>query len=256
MILLNKTIYSLRRSTITYLILIGVIFVAAIVQELSGFGFGTLAMAILPIFLAYKTCNMLVLSASLLIEIYTIIKLFKYIQWKLVIIPTFVSVIISILGTHLMLGLSTKTLSIIMACFLWIMAGYLSLIAPKLKVSANLFTGLIAGGLGGFMQSMFAAGGPPIVAYYNSIIDNPLTYQATVQTYFITTTLTILITDFSKGYLTGNLVFPGIICMISCLLGTIVGMRLLHKISMKTVRKAAYIVMLLAGCYMLYKGIF
>lgn len=49
---------------------------------------------------------------------------------------------------------------------------------------------------------------------------------------------------------------PGIICMISCLLGTIVGMRLLHKISMKTVRKAAYIVMLLAGCYMLYKGIF
>ena len=106
------------------------------------------------------------------------------------------------------------------------------------------------------MQSMFAAGGPPIVAYYNSIIDNPLTYQATVQTYFITTTLTILITDFSKGYLTGNLVLPGIICMISCLLGTIVGMRLLHKISMKTVRKAAYIVMLLAGCYMLYKGIF
>ena len=154
MILLNKTIYSLRRSTITYLILIGVIFVAAIVQELSGFGFGTLAMAILPIFLAYKTCNMLVLSASLLIEIYTIIKLFKYIQWKLVIIPTFVSVIISILGTHLMLGLSTKTLSIIMACFLWIMAGYLSLIAPKLKVSANLFTGLIAGAGNGIVFKM------------------------------------------------------------------------------------------------------
>ena len=64
MILLNKTICSLRRSTITYLILIGVIFVAAIVQELSGFGFGTIAMAILPIFLAYKTCNMLVLLAS------------------------------------------------------------------------------------------------------------------------------------------------------------------------------------------------
>ena len=78
MILLNKTICSLRRSTITYLILIGVIFVAAIVQELSGFGFGTIAMAILPIFLAYKTCNMLVLLASLLIEIYTIIKLFKW----------------------------------------------------------------------------------------------------------------------------------------------------------------------------------
>ena len=38
--------------------------------------------------------------------------------------------------------------------------------------------------------------------------------------------------------------------------GTFVGTKILQRISMKTVRKIAYIVMLLAGTYNLAKGIF
>lgn len=62
-----------------------------------------------------------------------------------------------------------------------------------------------------------------------------------------------IFTEACVGSLSG--LSGGLFAVGGCLIGTYVGNRILQKISMQTVRKIAYIVMLIAGTYNLIQGI-
>lgn len=95
-----------------------------------------------------------------------------------------------------------------------------------------------------------------MVAYYDSVIDDPVTYQATIQTFFFLTSIAMVTEDILCIHLSSKIGILAFFGIIGCLVGTFVGTKILQRISMKTVRKIAYIVMLLAGTYNLAKGIF
>lgn len=234
-----------------------VVFIAAIVQSTSGFGFGIVCMAILPIIIPYKQATVLVLVTCLFLQLITIIRLRHYIRWKLILLPALGAIVCGSLSVRLMLGLSEHVMSIILGLFLWILALYLMLIAPKVQLkSHNPWIGLVAGSIGGFMDGMFTIGGPPMVAYFDSIVDEPKIYQASLQTYFLLTTMNVIINNIICGNFTTALIEPACFTLTACLVGTLVGMKILDKISMTGVRKLAYLVMMAAGTYNLFKAFF
>lgn len=179
------------------LILLGIsAFLATLVKSMSGFGFGIVFMAIAPLLVPVKEATVLSLATVFFFQIYIIITLHKYIQWKLVIMPAIFGIIASSIGVNIMVSINPKVMDLILGIFLWSMAIYLLLIAPKIKLrNHNLFIGTLAGIFSGFMRGMFAVGSPPIAIYYSSVLDDTKIYQATIQTYFNITTITILITN-------------------------------------------------------------
>lgn len=233
-----------------------VVFIAAITQSTSGFGFGIVFMAVIPLFWPYKECTVLSMITCLFLQIITIIRLHKHIKWRMVIFPAIGAFIGTFIGVHLMININPRLMNLILGLFLWALAIYMIFISKRIHLKQGVPTELSMGFIGGFMGGMFAVGGPPMVAYYDSVIDEPLTYQATIQTYFMLTTLSNIFNNFLCGNVTAKLITPLCITLISCLLGTLVGIKILHKVSMQVIRKLAYAVMICAGTYDLIKAIF
>lgn len=240
----------------SYILLAIIIFIAAIIQSTSGFGFGIFSMALLPLFLPYKEANVLTLATVLVLQIYTVIKFRKHINFKLVTAPGIAAIIFGSIGVHLMISLSDQVMNIILGIFLWSLAFYMIFLANRINLKKSVITGLFAGSLGGFMDGMFAIGGPPMVAYFDSVIDDPLEYQSTLQLYFMITTANVIFNNILCGNFNATLIPPLSITIICCLIGTTIGMHFTERISMKVIRKLAYIVMLLAGAYHFYKAFF
>ncbi|MGX5377455.1 sulfite exporter TauE/SafE family protein [Ligilactobacillus sp. LYQ135] len=240
----------------TYIALAIVVFGAALVQSTSGFGFGIIFMAIMPLILPYKECNVLTLATVLVLQVYTVIKFRKHINFKLVIVPAIAALIFGSIGVHLMISINARLMDFVLGGFLWILAFYLIILANRIHLKKNTITGFCAGAFGGFMDGMFAIGGPPMVAYFDSVMNDPMEYQATLQTYFMITTVNVLVNNILYGNFTSKYAWPLVISIISCLAGTTLGMHFTQKISMKFVRKLAYTVMVLAGAYHIFKGIF
>ena len=228
-------------------------FISAVIQSTSGFGFGIIFMAIMTLFLPYKHVTVLSITTSFFMQTYTIIKLHKHIKWHLILYPAIASVIMSSIGIHIMIAIPQHLTSLILGIFLWILGIYLIVIAPRIKLHGTRIMGIIMGAIGGLMDGVFAMGGPPMVAYYDSNIDQPLDYEATIQTYFWIIGLNVLINNIICHNLTFSLVPLISISVVGCLLGTIISIHLLKKISMQLVRRIAYLVMLGAGTYNLIR---
>lgn len=240
----------------TTLLLFLTVIAAALVQSTSGFGFGIVFMAIVPLFLPYSMSTVLSVFTCLFLQITIIIRLRKHIQWQLVIIPSIVAVIASNLGVKVMIDLPEKMMALILGIFLWILALYMIFIAPHIHLKKNIVTEVGAGALSGFMTGMFAIGGPPMVAYYDSLFEDKLAYQSTIQVYFFVNSIGTLIANIMSGNLTTALIPNMMVSVTAVIVGTMIGVRILDKISMQTVRRLAYIVMLMAGTYQLCRGLF
>lgn len=232
-----------------------IVFIAAMVQSTSGFGFGIIFMAIMPLLITYKHANFLSVATCLVLQIYVLLKLRHHLNFKLVIVPVIASLISSSIGVRLMVNINPHLMNFILGFFLWTLAFYLIVIAKHVHLKKNIFVGFCAGAFGGLMEGLFAIGGPPMVAYYDSVISDPLEYQATIQTYFAITTINVVINNIICGNFTHTLVWPLLIAIIACIAGTTVGMHILKNISMQMIRKLAYTVMILAGTYDILKGI-
>lgn len=239
------------------LLMVIVVFIAAIVQSTSGFGFGIVCTAILPMVMPYKQAVPLILLTCMFLQVVVMVRLWKHISWKLLILPAVGSIICSSISVNFMLGLSDRTLHLILGIFLWVLALYMIFLAPKVKLKGdNPWIGLVAGSLSGFMSGMFTIGGPPMVAYFDAIVDDSLTYQSTLQVYFFLTCSSTLVNNILHGNFTSSLVLPACFTVVSCLVGTLVGMKILHKISMSMVRRLAYLMMMVAGTYNLIQLFF
>lgn len=233
-----------------------VVFAAALVQSTSGFGFGIVFMAVIPLFWPYKECIVLSLTTGVFLQLITIIRLHKYIKWRMVIFPAIGAFVGGTIGVHLMINLSTHIIDIVLGVFLWSLALYMIFLSPRVYLKRGVPVELSMGLIGGFMGGMFSVGGPPMVAYYDSVVDDPLTYQSTIQTYFMLTSLNNLFNNFLCGNVSAKMLPPLCITLACCGIGTLIGIKISKRISMQVVRKLAYTVMMCAGTYDLIKAFF
>lgn len=101
----------------------------------------------------------------------------------------------SYLGIRLMVHFSSRSMAVFLRIFLWNLAIYLIFLALKIQLQKSPIAEITVGVISGFTGGMFAVGEPPMVAYYDSVIDDSITYQATIQTFFFLTSLAMVIED-------------------------------------------------------------
>ncbi len=239
----------------TFIILMLIVLLAAVIHGVSGFAFGIVLVAFLP-YLINEYVSMLsmvsllcLLSTSLFAICYR-----KYIEWKWLIAPVLASVLfnfiaISILNVHRHLYWS-KYLGVCLV----LLGFYMIFFQNKLSIQPSMRNGLIAGSLGGIIGGFFSAGGPPAVIYFLAIAKNDkYAYLATTQAYFAL----ICLFDFLFRYYYGMVQFkvqiifiPSILCI---MVGIAVGSRLLSIISPNAMKKLIYCIMIINGVFLMIK---
>lgn len=228
-----------------------VIFVATFLQGATGFGFGLIAMALLPLFLPIGAVSMavpLLLIPLLLVNFAARAKAFEFARAKHLIaavtigVPPGVLLLAQVDDTHLkrLLG----AVLVIAACH--------SLLKIKPTSGGNSrslewVAGLSCGLLGG----AFNTGGPPVIYYLYSKPWPVNQIIATLQVLFLTTAILKLTLGFSSGLIDHATVSIAIIGALPMLVGLIIGIRMSDKFSGNSIRKFVFSCLGLMGIFFL-----
>ena len=233
------------------LILIGI--GAGFVQRVSGFGLGIFAMIFLPHFMPSHTFAAAI--ASILACITAGHNAFCYrkkIKIKTV-IPMICAGLISIpIAVHFSAVVSGKIFKILLGIVMIVLSLYFLFFNNRIKIKANVINGILAGGLGGTLAGMFSTGGPPAVLYVSNATHDNDSYFATIQFYFVFTTLYSTIMRTVNGIINIEILICAAIGLIGCFLGNMVGRRIFDKLDSNKLKRVIYIGMIISGIIMFF----
>lgn len=125
------------------------------VQSSSGFGYAIICMAIWPMFMPFYTASILEAIAAFFMVIYIAVKLWKFIDWKLLLPPVIMATVTSLLGVNTLMALDEAVLSKIMGTVLLVLAVYFIFFSSKVHLKAGLVSGLAAGAVSVFLIHVF-----------------------------------------------------------------------------------------------------
>ena len=234
-------------------VFLGACVVGAIIQTVSGFGFGIFVMTIFPyLFPSYAgsvaTSGLLSLSSTTVCTI----RMWKHINWKQVFISLIGYTVTSYLVTTFSMG-KDELLMKALVVVLILMSMYFLFLNGKISIKAKPVNGILAGGLGGVLSGLFGMGGPPMVVYLLAVSKDTDEYLATIQTYFTLSGIFITTVRIIKGIITWDIVKYWALGSLAVACGIYVGQKIYQRLNADSLRKCVYAFMVFSGITMLFK---
>lgn len=170
-------------------ITLGVI-LAGFIQTVTGFGSVVVMMILFPFFFSIIDAPALALAINML---YCTILCWKYrrnIDFKAVLLPTVLYSVVGFVVTGLVGDADLRTLVIIFAIFLMLLALYLLFVSKRIRLKKpNPIVGASCGVLAGVSSGLFALGGPMIAPYMVAATKDHKSYVASMQFMFTVTNI-------------------------------------------------------------------
>lgn len=228
-----------------------VAFAGSFIQSASGFGYAIICMSFWPLIMPFRTASILEAVTAFFMVVYLTVRLWKHIDWKLLLPPLILSVAFSFLGVNTLMSLSDTALRRILGAALLLLACYFVFFSKRVHLRPNIPTGVGAGVISGFCSGLFNIGGPPMVAYFLSVTEDKQVYNATLQAFFCVNTVALFFIHVFKGNVTADMLPLGGCALLGTALGTLTGFLLFKRLTLTGVRTFVYIFMTLAGLSLL-----
>jgi uncharacterized membrane protein YfcA len=178
---------------------------ASFISGLSGFGFGLVAMAILPLLIGIKLANAFVSFCGLAIFASLTIPLRKHIAWR-ALLPLLAGTAGGVpIGVYGLVNLPEGLLLKILAGFILSYILFSLLTQNNTHFHMDRRWGYLAGFLGGIISGALSAGGPPVIMYCDSLNLGKKGFKATMQVYFVLLILYKIPLFYLSGLLTHEL---------------------------------------------------
>lgn len=225
-----------------------VILIGAVIQRITGFGFGIFAMIFLP-YLAgsYGEANALSGLLSMVFCLFVCASYFKYVNWKNILLPVIASTATSYFAVEFMKTQDDTTLRIILGIFLILLSIYFMFFSSKINFRASWYGGLAAGALSGILGGLFAMGGPPVVIYFMQSEKDINRYMGTIQAYFAVSGVFNIGIKAAAGFVTPNVLLFWLIGSAGIFAGIWLGKKIYCKIDACLLRRLVYGVMAASG---------
>jgi len=225
---------------------------AGFIQRVSGFGIGVFSMLFLPGLLHSPA------SASTVATLFSCgtctyngIKYVKKVEYKTLLCLILGSLIMTPIGVRLAVitpvAIFERVLGIILIC----LSIYFLFFNNRIKVKANMPTGVLIGGISGGMNGLIAIGGPPIVLYLSNALRDNDVYFATSQLFFAFINIYAITMRAINGIVTKDILLCALIGFIGCLIGDMIGKRVFDKLNPTRLRQIIYIGMIISGILMI-----
>jgi uncharacterized membrane protein YfcA len=222
---------------------IGALALAGFVQGALGFGFGMVAMALLPFSLSVKEASPLVVLFTLPLVLIAFYIHRRHFQWRdgwVLVLGTCVGVP---LGVRLLSVVSSTALLRLLGAVLLTFALYelVSQHKPHLKIALPSWSAVPIGVISGITSGAFNAGGPPLVAYAYTQSWSKERVIALLQVLFAIGAALRMVTMLHEGLITSHTVSLGMWATLPVLVALLAGTRLLRHVPMEKLRRGVFL---------------
>ncbi|MDE7354724.1 MAG: sulfite exporter TauE/SafE family protein [Acetatifactor sp.] len=227
---------------------------AAMVQNLSGFGFGIVAMSLLPYWMpGYSLSASLTTAMMCVTAAAAAFKSYRMIRWRLLLPPLLSYPLVNYAAISLSFASPDIFLQRALGVFLISLSLYFLFLKRRVKLRASVSAGLLAGALGAVMNGLFSMGGPPIVLYLLSASSDEEHYLASAQAYFCMTNLFSLIIRLRAAEKSDGIHYY-LLSLAAVLLFGFLGRKIRRKLNGDSIRKGVYFLMIISGLVMCLKS--
>ncbi len=228
---MNCTVWSLLAT-------IASVFVAAYTQGVTGFGFGIVAMALLPLFGDARQASVLIGVLSLASTVTVFWSVRTCLHWRDMVYPLAGMAVGVPLGVYALTVLDEQSARRFVA--LVVLFAALQVSSSRLRPRGHIASGwgTLAGVIGGVLGGAFGMGGPPVIAYATMQDWDGGRYKAMLCSYFTISNAYRLVLLISAGLITKPLILTGAAALPALFLGSYVGILTFGRLSRETFRKA------------------
>lgn len=234
------------------LIFLTAVFLGALIQSVSGFGFGIFVMLIFPFILPVSECAAVSALLSMVSSFALGVYLRKKCNFRRILFPIIGYIIGSLPVILISDNISNVFMQKILAVILIVLSLYFLLFQSKIRIKESVPTALVVGFLSGILGGLFSMGGPPIVAYLIQTSKDNDSYMAEVQMYFGITNLISSIIRAVSGIITVSVLSNWGIGLVALALGTMLGRKIFKYIDSKRLKFIVYCFMLVSGVLNLF----
>lgn len=236
------------------LLLGGIVLVSALLQSVSGFGFGIVLMAVAPLFLPYETALGLSTILGIVLNASILLRCWRHIDWKQLWLPLIFGLLGATAGVFLLSSSPPQVYKRALGVFLLLLSIWFFFFSERVRIKANLRNAGIAGAISGICGGLFTINGPPMVLYFISVIKDKRVYQATLQAYFFLNAvwllaLRLLMHQIPAGV--GTLTLWGLAGLI---IGSLVGGKIFDRVDSAKLKRFIYLFMAVAGLWIAIRG--
>jgi len=235
------------------IVILLIVFVAALTRSTFGFGDALIAMPLLALFIDIKIATPLMALIAFFIAISILIKNRNKVEfrsvWRLI-LASFVGIPI---GLWYLNDINENIIKLILGILILFFASY-NLIKPKLYQLKSEKYAWIFGFIAGILGGAYNTNGPPIIIYSSLKRWNPQNFRATLQGYFFTTGILLLISHGIAGNFTNEVLTYFAYCLPIVFLAVIIGAKLNKKIPTLRFHKYIYIILIILGFMLIFNS--
>ena len=231
----------------TLLLSLAILTVAGFTQGLTGFGFGLVSMALLPLLLPVKEAAVVVAVLNLATCVFTLWAVRRHLCWRRgrsLIVGSAAGVPF---GVYLLAHLEPAPLLRAMGIVLVVFAAAELLSAPAARPKVPGWLGLPAGFLGGSIGGALNMGGPPVIAYVYAQAWSKEEIVATLQLVFGVSALLRVTLIGAGGLYTASMVPLLLLTLVPMALAILLGTSLLLRVPLVPLRRGVAVFLLVLG---------
>lgn len=223
-----------------YPILFALAAVSGVVQAVTGFGSAILLMMLLPHFFDMLQAPALTSSITIGITAALAWRFRSRLQWKLVLLPTLLYEVGSLIVLSIADNLDMNLLGLSFGIFLIVLALYFLLFSSTFSVQATPLSACICAFISGVCSGLFGIGGPLLALYFLAATREKEDYVGNLQFVFAITTSINLVIRLYKGFYLLSFLPLTIVGILGITVGKVVGLNILRRINVDLMRKLIY----------------
>ena len=227
-------------------------FTASLIQSSCGFGYAVFAATTLPFLLPYPQAVALSTMGGGIMSLIVVIRNRGKLRLDVLWPCTLASSVIVVAAVIFSVGKSSAVLTRVLGALLILLSIYFFFFSGKVRVKPTVINGLIFGAISGAGSGFFSIGGPPVVIFLLSALDNKEEYRSTIAVQFICNNIIATTVRLMNGIITPQLMQTAALSVIPIVLGIWAGGYFFRLMSETTLRRVVYAFMAVSGVVMLF----
>jgi hypothetical protein len=231
-------------------VLFAIVFLAALLQTTSGFGFALMAMPLVALVIGVKAAAPLVALVGFTLYAVNLVRYRRGLDWR-VLLPLAVAAALGVpLGVWALGNLDEHVVKTVLGVIL-IAYGLYSLWRPHTAPLRSDLWAYPAGFLAGVLGGAFNTPGPPVIIYGNLRQWSRDLFRSTLQALFLFSSSLVILSHIAAGNLTAATIPTYLLLVPALLLGVWAGARIDRRLNSEHFRLLVIVLILATGVLML-----
>lgn len=232
-----------------------IVFIAAIVQGISGFAFGMVLLMVLPFLFSYSQALALAILMNAIVLIYSAVVYRKHCNWHWLPLGIFCFACGDLAGILVLKRVGDHPIwYALMGCMFILMAVFLLWGQQRVHIKANNKNLVVFSVLGGAVAGAFGAGGPIIATFFLEAARSKEEYLGTIQVLSLFGLSLDVIFRALNGMYTRTLISYAAIGLVFMFVGVYLAKRLVDHMNPLTMRKVVCGTIIFTGIAMFFQS--